>query len=163
MSHLMVKIVQSEVRRSRSDSGGSGTARQETPQTVLSVLAEIFERDARQTPADETSARPAPPDFPVLGSVVPEEDDQSGRYDFDLAEFPLFRFYKNSLGKHDREPLVYKDTIKGKEGEPVVREWKAYPGPFGFGGPSTHLLLYDLLQLYAEQGSQGSQLQFGTI
>jgi hypothetical protein len=162
MSHLMVKNVQSEATKSRSDSGGSGPTRQETPQAVLSVLAEIFERDARKSRAGETSSRPAAV-APDSDLHVPEEDDQSGRYDFDLAEFPLFRFYKNSLGRHGREPLIYNDTIRGREGEPVVREWKAYPGPFGFGGPSTQVLLYDLLQLYAEQGCEGSQLQFGTI
>ena len=91
------------------------------------------------------------------------EGETGGRFDFDLAEFPLFRFYKNSPGKLDREPLVYEDTIRGRDGEPVAREWRAYPGPFGFGGPSTQVLLYDLLQLYAEQGARGSQLLFGTI
>jgi hypothetical protein len=111
----------------------------------------------------------AAPDDP--GSVaLPGEADAgaagaapSGRFDFDLAEFPLFRFYKNSPGRLDRGPLVYADTIRGRDGEVVTREWKAYPGPFGFGGPSTQLLLYDLLQLYAEQGSRGAQLMFGTI
>jgi hypothetical protein len=75
--------------------------------------------------------------------------DASVRFDFDLAEFPLFRFYKNAPGRLDRDPLVYADTIRGRDGEAVSREWKAYPGPFGFGGPSTQVLLYDLLQLYA--------------
>jgi hypothetical protein len=86
-----------------------------------------------------------------------------GRYDFDLAEFPLFHFHKQSPGRSAREPLTYTDTITGKDGRPVTREWKAYPGPFGFGGPSTQVLLYDLLQLYAEQGARGTQIQFGTL
>jgi hypothetical protein len=159
----MVKNVQSAATGVRSNSARSGGAREETPQAVLSVLAEIFERNASQEPLESKPVWPASADAHVSGSEVPEEDEQSGRYDFDLAEFPLFRFYKNSLGRHDREPLVYSDTIRGREGEPVVREWKAYPGPFGFGGPSTQVLLYDLLQLYAEQGCGGSQLQFGTI
>jgi hypothetical protein len=86
-----------------------------------------------------------------------------GRYDFDLAEFPLFHFYKNRLAHHGRDPLTYADTIVGRDGVPVTREWQAFPGPFGFGGPSTHVLLYDLLQLYCEQGCRGSQIQFGTL
>jgi hypothetical protein len=99
------------------------------------------------------------------GEGTPEaiEEAPSGRFDFDLAEFPLFRFYKNAPGRLDRNPLVYADTLPGRDGEAVTREWKAYPGPFGFGGPSTQLLLYDLLQLYAEQGYRGAQLRFGTI
>src|SRR2546423_1077930 len=112
MSHLMVKIVQSEVRRPRSESAPAGGSRQETPQAVLSVLAEIFERNISQEPVESKPMSPASAAAPVSGSSVPIEDEQSGRYDFDLAEFPLFRFYKNSLGRHDREPLVYSDTIR---------------------------------------------------
>ena len=62
------------------------------------------------------------------------EIEESGRYDFDLAEFPLFRLCKAHSGKHGRDPLVYADQIKGRDGSPVNREWKVYPGPFGFGG-----------------------------
>ncbi len=87
-----------------------------------------------------------------------------GRYDFDLAEFPLFRLYKNDLQNHDiREPLVYSDTIKGKDGELVPRRWEAYASRHGFGGASTQVLLYDLLQLYVEQGLENETIRFGTI
>ena len=87
-----------------------------------------------------------------------------GRYDFDLAEFPLFRFYKNQLQHHDiRKPLVYSDTIRGKSGEVVERQWEVSAGRFGFGGASTHVLLYDLLQLYVEQGLDSDYIRFGTI
>src|SRR5438093_242920 len=51
----------------------------------------------------------------------------SGRYDFDLAEFPLFRFYKNQLGHYDpKQPIVYEDTITGKNGLPIDRRWTVY-------------------------------------
>src|SRR5262245_43989046 len=91
------------------------------------------------------------------------EPDPPGRYDFDLAEFPLFRFFTTRLSRHGREPMVYYDTITGGDGARVAREWKVYPGTFGFGGASAQALLYDLLQLYVEQGARGSQLQFGTL
>lgn len=101
------------------------------------------------------------------GSPRPEPAPQaaraSGRYDFDLAEFPLFHFHKRGPVRAGREPLVYADTITGQDGTPVARTWRAYPGPFGFGGPTAHALLFDLLQLYAEQGACGSQIQFGTL
>lgn len=87
-----------------------------------------------------------------------------GKYDFDLAEFPLFRFQKPTLKKHDKEtPLVYTDTIKGRDGELVQRRWEAYAGRFGFGGASTQTLLYDLLQLYLEQGLDSEYIRFGTV
>lgn len=88
----------------------------------------------------------------------------AGRYDLDLAEFPLFRLYKNELKKHDiLKPLVYTDTIKGKDGEPVTRNWEVSVGRHGFGGSSTQVLLYDLLQLYVEQGLESDTIRFGTI
>ena len=93
----------------------------------------------------------------------PKTDEVGGRYDFDLAEFPLFSLYKNRLATRGREPLAYTDTIRGRDGEPVVRTWKAYPGPFGFGGATAQLLLYDLLQMYCEQGASGTQIEFGTV
>jgi hypothetical protein len=39
-----------------------------------------------------------------------------------------------------------------------------YPSAaYGFGGPTTQLVLYDLLQLHIEQGCKGNQIQFGTL
>lgn len=131
------------------------------PRAILDVLAEMFRERAEGDGPSPTG--PAYDSSQGHGGRDLEDGGATGRFDFDLAEFPLFRFYKNSPGKHDREPLEYRDEIEGREGERVAREWKAYPGPFGFGGPSTQVLLYDLLQLYAEQGCRGSQLQFGTI
>jgi hypothetical protein len=133
------------------------------PQSVRKILANIFAHAAKEgegkaasDPRDSSSSTPAP-------AEPTKQEPYSGRYDFDLAEFPLFHFYKNRLEAHDRAPLVYSDTITGKDGQPVTREWKAYAGPFGFGGSSTHVLLFDLLQLYVEQGCRGSQIQFGSL
>ncbi len=44
----------------------------------------------------------------------------------------------------------------------LQREWKVFPGAFGFGGQTTQQVLYELLQLYIEQGCRGTQIQFGT-
>ena len=63
----------------------------------------------------------------------------------------------------DTVELRYADTITGRDGKPVPRSWSVYPGPFGFGGPSAQVLLFDLIQLYCEQGARGSQIQFGTL
>src|SRR5690242_19167581 len=90
--------------------------------------------------------------------------DPSGKYDFDLAEFPIFKFYKNTLSEQNtKEPLVYTDTIKGNSNELVTRIWKVYPSRYGFGGASTMVLLYDILQLYVEQGARGRHIRFGTL
>jgi len=93
---------------------------------------------------------------------VPSGDPDPGRYDFDLADFPLFRYHKHARSRPTRDPLVYTDTIVGRDGIPVPREWKVFAGAFGFGGQTTQRVLYELLQLYIEQGCRGAQIQFGT-
>lgn len=138
--------------------GGEGGA----PERIGGILAQVLKQSLsvnRVAPAVPRSVRPAP----THQADSDLETGETGRYDFDLAEFPLFRFCKTSSRRLVRDPIVYSDTIRGKDGKPVPREWRAYPGPFGFGGPSTHALLYDLLQLYAEQGARGTQIQFGTL
>ncbi|HEX3878958.1 MAG TPA: hypothetical protein VHW24_18355 [Bryobacteraceae bacterium] len=87
----------------------------------------------------------------------------TGRYDFDLAEFPFFHFDKNP-DTPLKTAITYTDSITGNDGLPIKREWKVYPSAaYGFGGPTTQLVLYDLLQLYVEQGCKGNQIQFGTL
>ncbi len=106
--------------------------------------------------SDEELAKPI--------KVEREVPSIAGRYDLDLAEFPIFRLYKNDLKNHDiQKPLTYTDTIKGKDGEPVTRHWEVSVGRHGFGGSSTQVLLYDLLQLYVEQGLESETIRFGTI
>jgi hypothetical protein len=109
----------------------------------------------------EDLGRPAPSaERPGCASSI--TDEECGRYDFDLAEFPLFRYYKNSRATSSHDPLVYRDTISGKDGVKIERDWKVFPGAFGFGGQTTQQVLYELLQLYIEQGCRGTQIQFGT-
>ncbi len=82
-------------------------------------------------------------------------------FDFDLAEFPLFSFAKRP--RNPNAPLTYADTIRGRDGRPVARTWTAYPGRLGVGGATAHELLFDLLQLYAEQGGRAPVIHFGTL
>lgn len=124
------------------------------PELVKRILQRLLDKQARPTPD-------AAPEVPEPEDPMPR--DGTSCYDFDLAEFPLFRLYKNAKPGQGREPLRYADKITGQGGVKVSREWAVYPGPFGFGGQSAQVLLFDLLQLYAEQGARGSQIQFGTL
>ena len=127
------------------------------PTLVGKVLANVLQNALTVEREEGTSEARAG------GCLTDAQIGGEGRYDFDLAEFPLFRLCKPRLRQAGREPLVYSDTIRGTAGGPVTRVWKAYPGPFGFGGASTQALFYDLLQLYCEQGARGAQIQFGTL
>src|SRR5262249_9733594 len=112
-------------------------------EVLQGLLSRALDAAGRAEPLDEPPTPPADAARPA------------GRYDFALAESPPSPFHKPRLSRAGREPLTYTDTIRGKNGEPVTRVWKAYPGPFGVGGASTQALLFDLLQLYAEQGGCG--------
>jgi hypothetical protein len=123
-------------------------------QRVGSIAREVLDVHVRPRTLDESLTRPQPPSRAAA--------DDTGRYDFDLAEFPLFRYAKRAQASRDSAPLTYSDTITGKNGQEVRREWKCYAGAFGFGGATTQQVLYELLQLYISQGCRGSQIQFGT-
>jgi hypothetical protein len=58
---------------------------------------------------------------------------------------------------------VYSDTITARDGSPVRREWTAIPGPAGVGGPSAHLLLFELLQDFACRDERGGTIPYGTM
>lgn len=138
----------------------------ESRSEIRGILTEWLEREGKAIPEAWNA-------LDLHGAKVEAENDDAdpdppgeeahAKYDFDLAEFPLFTLYKNTLAEKGREPLVYTDTITGQDGKPVTRTWKTYPGPFGFGGSTTQVVLYDLLQLYCEQGARGSQIEFGTL
>ena len=139
--------------------------RTESRDEIRQILKEWLAREGKEVPDSWTGDDGNR--LPVSDNEAPDPPDgipevSLGHYDFDLAEFPLFRLGKESH-PGDREPFEYTDSIKGENGTPVTRTWKTYPGPFGFGGSTTQVLLFDLLQLYAEQGARGSQIQFGTL
>jgi hypothetical protein len=124
-------------------------------QSIADILQQTLFPEGAPAP---TATKPRPHTGPLETSWGP-----TGRYDFDLAEFPFFHFDKNP-DKPLTEPITYTDTINGKDGQAVVRQWKVYPSAaYGFGGQTTQLVLYDLLQLYIEQGCKGNQIQFGTL
>ncbi|MFC1889664.1 hypothetical protein ACFL4G_07905 [Thermodesulfobacteriota bacterium] len=62
------------------------------------------------------------------------------------------------------EPIVYKDAIEGKDGKPVERTWKVLPDPeHGFGGPTTIGTLFEVFQIWNEEGFRERQINFGSI
>jgi hypothetical protein len=126
---------------------------------LVRLMAKIRQRPGRAGP--DTPTPPTTPD-PVPPAASRPPGDGPAVYDFDLAEFPLFSFAKRPA--RDRHaPLTYADTIRGRDGRPVTRTWTAYPGRLGVGGATAHALLFDLLQIYAEQGGRSPVIHFGTL
>ena len=131
------------------------------PQAVGTILASLLRREKTRDRSRRSAARLRKEHAGRKSPGSPTQPD--ARYDFDLAEFPLFRFHTRAPRRSAREPLVYVDTITGRDGESVRREWRAFPGPFGFGGPSTQRLLFELFQIYVEQGRRGDVIRFGSL
>ncbi len=84
------------------------------------------------------------------------------KYELTLAEFPIFLLSKKK--REDIKYLQYSDTIIGKNGKIIPRKWRAYPdGELGFGTDSTLKCLYDLFQVWKEQGFEDQYIHFGSI
>lgn len=122
-------------------------------QSIGEILQNVLFTDAHTSQTEKTQTLP----------FESKNLQPTGRYDFDLAEFPLFHFDKNPA-KPLRDPITYSDTIVGKDGATIKRDWKVFPSSaYGFGGATTQLVLYDLLQMYIEQGCKANHIQFGTL
>lgn len=92
----------------------------------------------------------------------PTEIQERSKYELTLAEFPTFPVAKS---KPDAtKPRVFEDTITGKDGESIRRIWMVIPhGTLGFGTPSTHATLFEILQIWKEEGFAHQYIQFGSI
>lgn len=86
----------------------------------------------------------------------------TSKYELTLAEFPVFILSKR--GVPQVKVIEYRDTILGKGGKPVERVWKVYPdSQHGFGGASTQGTLFELFQIWRDQGFQSRRITFGTV
>ena len=98
----------------------------------LQSIADILQ----QTLFSDSSKPSATTELQVQKQAITLTTAPTGRYDFDLAEFPFFHFDKNPA-QPLKDPITYTDTITGKDGQPVIRQWKVYPSAaYGFGGPT---------------------------
>jgi hypothetical protein len=87
---------------------------------------------------------------------------ERSKYELTLAEFPTFPIAKTK--QEALKPRLFEDTITGKDGEPIKRRWAFIPhGELGFGTPSTHSTLFELLQIWKEEGFTSQYIQFGSV
>ena len=93
-----------------------------------------------------------------------KQRDPPSRYDHGLAEFPAFRFGTRRDRQRTKELIQFNDTIRSPTGERIERKWTVYPSAqHGYGGRSTHALLFDLHQVWQEDGFKGHHIHFGTL
>jgi hypothetical protein len=93
----------------------------------------------------------------------PKKTDKTrSKYELTLAEFPTFTVSTAKVAAP--KPRVFEDTITGKDGEPIKRIWTLIPhGELGFGTPSTHSTLFELLQIWKEDGFSSQCIKFGSV
>ncbi|MDD5672651.1 MAG: hypothetical protein PHC61_00685 [Chitinivibrionales bacterium] len=100
-------------------------------------------------------------------------------FEINIAEFPIAYLNRGQLPAGiSKTEYQYKDTIKGRDGKPVERIWtieahatdeiKDENGErnrvqLGFGGPATLEVIYELFQLWKEQGFKEPRIHIGTF
>ncbi len=90
-----------------------------------------------------------------------EESQSKGKYELSLSEFPVTLLSKS---KPDKDFIEYRDTIVGKNNEVVERIWRVYPdAKWGFGTSSTFSSLYELFQIWKDQGFRDKTITFGSL
>jgi len=134
-------------------------------------------------------------DVELNNDILEEEDDEddhfskpvNSAFDLNLAEYPIAYLHHGKLPLNaNKTEIIYTDTIRGKNGEPVKRTWvvealakldskeiaeleKKYGRKlekeeieFGFGGPQTLEIIYELFQLWKEQGFESPTIHVGS-
>jgi|RhiMetdeSRZDD1v2_1073273.scaffolds.fasta_scaffold324581_2 hypothetical protein len=115
---------------------------------------------------DELSQRPAQSDSKPQQRPAKEADRNPAllrsKYEMNLAEFPYAVLSKNHPDK--LAVIEYEDTIKGKNGAVIARLWRLKPSiEYGFGSTELTSLLFEIFQIWKEQGFQSRRIYVGSI
>ena len=100
-------------------------------------------------------------------------------FEINIAEFPIAYLNRGQLPDGiSKTEYQYKDIIKGRDGKPVERIWtieahatdeikdesgERHRVQLGFGGPATLAVIYELFQLWKEQGFKEPRIHIGTF
>jgi hypothetical protein len=112
------------------------------------------------------------PQLPLLPNAVTHRKSEKdaernqtlvrSKYEMNLAEFPFAVLSKNRPEK--LEVIEYQDTIKGKNGNLVPRLWRLKPSiEYGFGSTELTSLLFEIFQMWKEQGFKSRRIHIGSI
>jgi hypothetical protein len=84
------------------------------------------------------------------------------KYEYNIAEFPIC-FLSKSVSK-EITSYEYQDIIAGKNGEIVPRKWIISPDAnTGFPTGASLDIIYNLFQIWKEQGFLSTKIHFGSI
>ena len=114
-----------------------------------------------------------------------DEDDYfitkpiNSSFEINLAEFPIAYLNRGQLPEgYSKTEYQYKDIIRGRDGKPVERTWSIEAHAteeiqneigerkkvnLGFGGPATLEVIYELFQLWKEQGFKEPKIHVGSF
>jgi hypothetical protein len=127
------------------------------------VVKETILRDGQsESSIDDPSQLAMFPD-PRTNHTADKSDTLSrSKYEMNLAEFPLALLAKRKL--KETRILEYEDTITGGNGELIQRKWTVSPSArFGFGSTALTATLFELFQIWKEQGFVSRKIQIQSI
>jgi hypothetical protein len=131
-------------------------------------MSQSLQRRGRGTDMNREPAQASPPKKKQLHM----SQNARSKYEMNLAEFPLAILSKQRpkglkvIEYHDTKVKViqYEDTIRGKNGGLVPRRWTVIPSlRYSFGSPQLVSLLFELFQIWKEQGFASPQIRFCSI
>ena len=103
--------------------------------------------------------------------------ENNSAFEINMSEFPLAYLTKKVPSGVSNTFHEYTDIIKGRNGKPVERTWTIFAHgtdtvkkkdgskkevSLGFGGPATFEVIYELFQLWKEQGFKSPRIHIGT-
>lgn len=98
---------------------------------------------------------------PDNSSVVHNIDH--GAFELNFAEFPIAHLTQRLPKGIDKHKIEYSDLIKGKNGELIPRHWTIRTtADHGLGGPTSVDVLFELMQIWKEQGFEKDKIFIGT-
>lgn len=92
-----------------------------------------------------------------------EHDIDHGAFDLNFSEFPIAHLSKRLPKGVDKSKIQYKDLIRGRDGVLVERKWTIRTSAeHGLGGPSSLDVIFELMQIWKEQGFNAPKIYIGT-
>jgi len=181
------------------------------PESLKDILSNFTERYSNQIDDDLSADFSEAPSklplkketepLPIAGFEIDDEDESeitspdgsyfskpvNSAFDINIAEFPIAYLNRGKLPKNaSKSEIQYSDTIKGRDGKPVQRNWTVEAHStidrkesellkkklgrelvddekkVGFGGPQTLEVVYELFQLWKEQDFKDPKIHIGT-